>query len=147
LQEGLEWLVLPPLLAGQFRVWRRGTTPVAYAAWALLDQTTEDRVLAGDFRLGPADWRGGDRLWLIYLLAPYGGLAGFARELRQGVFAGREVRFLAGRPGTNPQVEVWSPLRRGCGKAGRNRSSHPADWLTRPAIHENLAHRAPAQRR
>jgi cytolysin-activating lysine-acyltransferase len=110
LQESVEWLVLPPLLAGQFRVWRRGATPVAYAAWALLDQATEARLLAGETRIAPAEWQRGDRPWLIYLLAPYGGLQRFAQELRSGVFAGREVRFLVRDAGVEPRMVVWSAV-------------------------------------
>lgn len=113
LRDSVEWLVLPPLLAGQFRVWRRGATPVAYAAWALLDEATEARLLAGETRIAPAEWQRGDRLWLIYLLAPYGGFGHFAQELRTGVFAGREVRFLVRDPGAEPRVAVWAPMRAG----------------------------------
>lgn len=111
LSDDLEWLVLPPLLAGQFRVWCRGATPVAYAAWALLDRHAEARLLSGERRLGPADWRGGDRPWLIYLVAPYGGLARFARDLRQDVFAGRDVNVLMDKPGGGPlRAEVWTAV-------------------------------------
>lgn len=53
--------VLPPLRAGQFRVWWRGATPIAWAAWALLDEATERRLLGGETRLGPGEWCCGDR--------------------------------------------------------------------------------------
>lgn len=110
LSDAVEWLILPPLLAGQFRIWCRGVTPVAFAAWALLDRHAEERLLAGERRLGPADWQGGDRPWLIYLVAPYGGLERFARELRQDVFAGRDVNVLVEEPGGPLRAEVWAAL-------------------------------------
>lgn len=47
----LEWLVLPPVILGQFRLWRRGDVPVGFASWAYLSEEAEARVRSGVRRL------------------------------------------------------------------------------------------------
>ena len=69
----LEWLVLPPILLRQMRLWRRDGRPVAYASWAEVSEEVEKRILAGVVRLAPPDWNSGDRLWLIDVVAPGAG--------------------------------------------------------------------------
>lgn len=66
----VEWLALPPVMLRQFRLWYRGRTPFAYASWATLSDEIEQRVMAGVRRLAPGDWRSGESLWLIDLVAP-----------------------------------------------------------------------------
>ena len=57
-----------------------------------------------------ADWRSGDQVWIIDLVTPFGGAAKVMEELRETVFAGREVRQLMpdalcqGKPLTWPAV-------------------------------------------
>lgn len=41
-----------------------------------------------------ADWRSGDQVWIIDLVTPFGGAAEVIKELRETVFAGREVHQL-----------------------------------------------------
>ena len=41
-----------------------------------------------------ADWRSGDQVWIIALVTPFGGATEVMKELRENVFAGREVRQL-----------------------------------------------------
>ncbi|MCR4377237.1 MAG: toxin-activating lysine-acyltransferase [Rhodospirillales bacterium] len=90
----LEWLVVPPILAGQFRVFKREGVPVAYASWAFLTEEAEQRLLAGHSRLKLEDWSAGDRAWLIDLTAPFGGAEDIARELKAKVFAGSDIKTL-----------------------------------------------------
>src|SRR2546428_4555367 len=70
----LEYRVAPPLMMQQFRLYRRDNVPVAFVSWALLTEEVEKRVQSGAWRLQPADWRSGDRLWGVDLVAPHGGV-------------------------------------------------------------------------
>lgn len=90
----LEWLVIPPILKGQFRVFKREGLPVAYASWAYLTEEAEQRLIAGHTRLKPEDWDAGARPWLIDLTAPFGGAGDIARELKGQVFADVDVKTL-----------------------------------------------------
>ncbi|MDE1147151.1 MAG: toxin-activating lysine-acyltransferase [Azospirillaceae bacterium] len=65
----LEWLVMPPLLAEQYRIFRDGTKPVGVVTWAYLSEEAEGRLLSGQ-RPQVADWKSGDRCWIIDLVAP-----------------------------------------------------------------------------
>ena len=104
----LEWLVLPPVLLQQFRVFRRNNVPFAYVSWGYLSEDVEKRLTNGERKLGPADWKSGDRVWLIDLIAPFGGLDEVVKQLRETVFPGREFRTLRIEPdGGGVKVEVW----------------------------------------
>ncbi len=108
----LEWLVLPPVMARQFRLFRKDGRVIAYASWALLTEEAETRFSDGGTRgvrrLAPADWTAGDRLWLVDVIAPFGGADGVIKELREKVFAGRKIKTLQPAPdGSGPAVVEW----------------------------------------
>ncbi len=84
-------LLLPPLLAGQLRIWKRGGTPVGLATWAWLDAATEAAVLHAGHTLAPAEWSCGDRPVVMDLVALHGDGFTIARDLSRTVFTGREV--------------------------------------------------------
>ncbi|MBT8458636.1 MAG: toxin-activating lysine-acyltransferase [Boseongicola sp.] len=75
LQAALE----PPILLGQYKIFRFDGIPRGALTWAWLSQDAEERYLEGEgFTF--ADWKSGDRLWIIDLMAPYKGLtAGIVR--------------------------------------------------------------------
>lgn len=93
----LAWLVLPPIMGRQFRIFKTGDRPFAFVTWALLDEDGEKRLLAGQPRVRPGDWRAGDRLWVIDVVAPFGGADGVLTHLKQRLFKERRVMTL--RPG------------------------------------------------
>ncbi len=72
----LEWLVMPAVLLEQFRVFHGDKHPLGFALWAHLSEDAEkklnDAVMAGQgARLRPDEWKSGDRLWLVDLVAPF----------------------------------------------------------------------------
>ena len=87
----------PPILLGQYKIFRFDGVPRGALTWAWLSEDSEKKYLNGHgFHL--ADWRSGDRLWLIDFIAPYPGLArGIAKWMRrpgnmpEPVFAYRRV--------------------------------------------------------
>lgn len=99
----LEWLVLPPLTKRQVRIWRRrterGAAPVVYAAWAMVTEEVQQRLMQGQNRLRPAEWDGGNIPWLIDLVAPYGGADAALNELVEQTFAGKTIKTLVPTPG------------------------------------------------
>ena len=90
----LEWRVLPPVLLKQFRLFRKDGAPIGYAAWAYLDDGTDARIRAGDLKLQPEHWRSGPNLWLLDLIAPFGGDEVMIKELSEKVFKGKKFRTL-----------------------------------------------------
>lgn len=68
----LEWRVMPAVAHGQFRIWRQGNRPVAYASWAFVGPKQEARLKAGTIRLAPTEWRSGDIKVIVDVIAPLG---------------------------------------------------------------------------
>lgn len=88
----LEWMVLPPIMLSQYRLFRDGNRVVAFAAWAYLSEAAEARLQEPNARLAPSDWRSGDRLWLVNLFAPFGHQEAALKELEQTALAGKTFR-------------------------------------------------------
>jgi cytolysin-activating lysine-acyltransferase len=89
----LEWMLMPPLLLGQYKLYHKNNSPIALALWAYLKQEDEQRLLKIN-KLRPEAWCAGDaqrllsptqspsasglttktdndaQLWLIELIAP-----------------------------------------------------------------------------
>lgn len=94
----LEWLVLPPIMLRQFRLWRNADKPVGFASWALLSPEVEARMMGGARRLQPAEWKSGEHAWLIDVLAPTPDFAQqMVDELKRTVFQGRPLKGLRPR--------------------------------------------------
>jgi cytolysin-activating lysine-acyltransferase len=103
----LEWMVLPPIMLTQYRLFRADNRAVAFAAWAYLSEAAEARLQEPIPRLAPADWRSGDRLWLVNLFAPFGHQEVALKELEQTAFAGKTFRMhRRGADGKMMVVEV-----------------------------------------
>lgn len=103
----LEWLLMPAIAAGQFRLWRKDNLPLAFASWAFLNEETEKRMIAGNQRLGPGAWTSGDRLWLMDLIAPFGGKEEALKELKEKVFPGRTIKSLQPDAEGKMRVMEW----------------------------------------
>jgi cytolysin-activating lysine-acyltransferase len=104
----LEWMVLPPILLNQHRLFRAGNHVVAFAAWAYLSETAEARLQEPNPRLAPADWKSGDRLWLVDLHAPFGHQEMALKELRETAFKGKTFKMHRRTPDGKKTVEVMS---------------------------------------
>lgn len=109
----LEWLVLPPLLTGQFSVAEAGTEeggpkyPVAAALWASVSVDVDRRLtenLAVPIRLRPDEWRSGDILWLVDAVGDGRVVQQFVIQLAETALRGRNVK--CRRLGPNGMMEV-----------------------------------------
>jgi cytolysin-activating lysine-acyltransferase len=85
----LEWMVLPPILLNQYRLFRNGNRVVAFAAWGYLSEEAEARLQQPNPRLSPADWKSGDRLWLVQMFAPFGHTEAALKDLQATSLAGK----------------------------------------------------------
>lgn len=81
----LAWLVMPALTHGQFHLFRDDNKPIGVALWANVDAEGERKIAEGLLQpgnqLSEADWIGGDRLWLVDLIAPFANAENRHREL------------------------------------------------------------------
>jgi len=81
----LEWALLPPIALRQCRVFVKDGRPVGFASWAFVSDEVDARLRTGQTKLKPAEWKSGDRCWLIDLIAPFGGAPEFVKTLTNGV--------------------------------------------------------------
>jgi cytolysin-activating lysine-acyltransferase len=122
----LEWLVLPPVMAGQFTLaqapapvgrlkgkdgGREGgvLVPVAVALWArvsdAIDKTLSEN-LDKPVRLGPADWASGDNVWLMAVAGDQRAVPRFIDELAKGEFKGQRVKMRMRGPESSVVVKT-----------------------------------------
>ena len=103
----LEWFAMPAILVEQFRIFYGPTSPAAVALWAMVSEETEVRLKDGAHKLRADEWQGGDRPWLIELVAPFGGQDEILADLSNTVFGGRPFSFHTATPDGQRVVKVY----------------------------------------
>ena len=97
----LEWLLLPPLLAGQAKIAVSRMkadgpiVPVALALWARVSLSVDKRLadnLDKPPMLKPVEWKSGDTIWLIALVGNRQAINGLVGELQKKEFKDRQVK-------------------------------------------------------
>jgi len=68
----LEWLIVPPISTGQFRIFKADGKPFGVAIWAFVSPEVEARLEKGMIKLKPDEWRSGQQPWLMDIVAPFG---------------------------------------------------------------------------
>ncbi len=91
----LEWMAMPPIILQQFRLFYAKDRPIGVVLWAFVNDEVEARLVSGNARMRPQDWKCGDKLWIVEVVAPFGGTDEMLKDLKAKVFPDREVRFRA----------------------------------------------------
>ncbi len=91
----LEWFVMTPALLQQFRTFYATDRPIGVVLWASVSEEVEERLMAGTTKLRPQDWKSGDKLWVVEVIAPFGGAEEMVKDLKEKVFPTKPVHFLA----------------------------------------------------
>ncbi len=90
----LDWRVMPPLVLEQAKLYMRDGAPIAYVSWAKFSNVAAQRYLEAPHHLTAADWKSGDQVWIIDLIAPFGGAPDVMKELREMLFIGQAIHQL-----------------------------------------------------
>ncbi len=104
--EELEWLVMTPVLLNQFRLYYAPDRPIGVVLWARIDDATAEVLSAGTNRLRPQDWTSGDKVWIVEVIAPFGGAQKMVDELEQELFAKEPLWLTRPGPGGKAIVET-----------------------------------------
>jgi hemolysin-activating ACP:hemolysin acyltransferase len=97
----LEWLVIPPVMAGQYRIGevktkKEGATlPVAVLLWAKVSPEVDERLTQSDsptLRLRPEDWTSGDILWLTHAAGEPRFVRHLLKQISETAFKGLAVK-------------------------------------------------------
>lgn len=91
----LEWFVMTPVLLQQFRTYYASDKPIGVVLWASVSDQVAERFAQGTTKLRPQDWKSGDNLWVVEVIAPFGGAEEMVKDLKDKVFPSRPVSFLA----------------------------------------------------
>lgn len=89
----VQWIV-PALITGQYRLYRRNDRPIGYVAWGRLSATVETYYARDPSSLQPKDWKSGDRLWLLDWISPSGDTRYIANDLKNNIFPSEVARGL-----------------------------------------------------
>ena len=95
----LEWFVMTPALLQQFRTFYDTDKPIGVVLWATVSDEVAARLAEGTTKLRPQDWKSGDQLWVVEVIAPFGGAEEMVKDLKANVFPTRDVRYLAVKDG------------------------------------------------
>lgn len=105
----LEWRVMPPLVLDQAKLYMREESPLAFVSWARLSADVAERYRQPPHRLSPGDWKSGDAIWIVDLIAPFGGGQEVIDDLRKNQFAGQPLnQLVAGEEAA--KVITWSAV-------------------------------------
>jgi|SRR5215475_8012744 len=114
----LEWLVVPPIMAGQFRIGevkpdqnKGAALPVAVVLWASVSAEVDKRLMEADsvsFKLKPEEWKSGDIPWLVHAAGETRFVRHVVEQLMKTTFKGREVKVLARDKDGKPKVHTLS---------------------------------------
>lgn len=92
----VEARILAPLMIKQCKLYvqsNSGGLPTGFISWARLSEEVEQKYIHTQ-RLSPSDWKSGDRLWMIDVLAPFGGQEAIFREACDSLLKGEEIHLL-----------------------------------------------------
>lgn len=85
---------MPAIFTEQFRIWNGPDgTPAAFATYARVSAETDARLEGGAHKLAPHEWQGGDILWLMELVAPFGGVDEIMVDLIQNALPNERFKF------------------------------------------------------
>ena len=112
----LEWLVIPPLLAGQFRIGEAkadknqgAVMPVAVVLWASVSAEVDKKLMENEdasLQLKPEEWNSGDILWLVHAVGETRFVRYVVDELTKTTLKGRQMKVRARDPAGKSKIHV-----------------------------------------
>lgn len=113
----LEWLLLPPITNGQFRIGEArlddkqagAAMPVALVLWALVSDDVDRRLTTATAiapRLAPDEWKSGDIPWLVHAAGETRFVRHVVNQLLTTTFKGQTVKVLTRDKDGNVKVHV-----------------------------------------
>jgi cytolysin-activating lysine-acyltransferase len=107
--QDLEWFVMTPILLRQFRLFYAKDRPLGVVVWSYANDEVASMLAEGTTKLRPQDWDGRPKpavpgqpsstpdttqVWVVEVIAPFGGAEEIVKDLKANVFPQREVRYL-----------------------------------------------------
>lgn len=104
----IDWRLLPPLVLDQCQLLQKEGVPWAFCTWAWVNDSVHERLLRGDVRLAPHEWRQGAHPWLVDVVCPFGDLEEVSAQVCKTVAGDRRVMAWLATPGRRePELKTW----------------------------------------
>lgn len=100
-----DWLVMPPLILDQCKLYMKDEIPWAFCTWAFVSDQVDERLSSSIPKIAPHEWKSGEHLWLIDVVAPFGGADEIITDLQKTNFAGKAFKALTPQPNGSFIVE------------------------------------------
>jgi len=89
----LESRIMPALILDQSKLYMRDEIPIGYMSWAKLSNDVAQRYQQKPHLIAPSEWNSGNEIWIIDLIAPFGGGQPMVQELKR-LFSDVEIKQL-----------------------------------------------------
>lgn len=90
----IEWMIMVPVMLQQFRLFYDKDKPVGVALWGKISEDVEQRLKSGNARMRPQDWKSGEKIWIVEIIAPFGGHEEMLKDFKTEVFKDTPVHYL-----------------------------------------------------
>lgn len=101
-------VLMTPILLQQFRLFYTSDRPVGVVLWAQVNDEVAKNIADGATRIRPQDWRSGENLWVVEVIAPFesadacghpkrrqNGAEEMVKDLKEKVFPARTINYVA----------------------------------------------------
>jgi len=102
----IDGTVLPPVILDQCRLYTKEGIPFAFFTWAKVSDAVDERLRGGQPSIAPHEWQSGENLWMVDMVAPFGGLDDMFAELRKDYLPAGKVCALVPDPEQNGQLKL-----------------------------------------
>lgn len=90
-----EWRIIPAIATNQFALFRNDKKePIAFVSFASINEEIEKRLLSGSLKLTPAEWKSGDKLYIIDVISPFAGVPEILKQLGENQFKDKKIHIL-----------------------------------------------------
>jgi len=83
--KSLETNVLPAILFQQFKLYSKGSQPVAFLTWAKVSGEIKKRLEAGNKAMELTDWRSGNHVMIVDCVSPFNPKEVFEKTFLDGL--------------------------------------------------------------
>ncbi len=105
-----DWLLIPPIILDQCKLYTRDEIPWAFATWAFVSDEVDARLRGNSPRIAPHEWQSGPHPWVIDIVAPFGERDVMLEDLRHSVFSGSAISALEARGNGSVVVQDYPVL-------------------------------------
>lgn len=103
----MDWRLMPPLVLDQCRLFSKAEIPWAFATWAFVSDAVDQRLRSAVPIIAPHEWKGGDKPWLIDVVAPFGDADATAAEVARQLAVPTPVNAWIGGPDGKPVLKEF----------------------------------------